>query len=185
MSQQELLIRTIASLEAAGVGYFASGSVASSLQGEPRSTHDLDFVVAISPGALPALLSRFPTPDFYVDPETARGAVERRTMFNLIEVATGEKVDFWLLTDSPFDRSRFARKREETLFGRIAFVSSPEDTIMQKLAWSKRSGFSEKQFGDCLRVFEVQFELLDQAYMDRWARELGVLERAGTGRHRH
>jgi hypothetical protein len=32
-------------LEQLGISYFVGGSLASSLQGEPRSTNDVDFVV--------------------------------------------------------------------------------------------------------------------------------------------
>jgi hypothetical protein len=36
-------------------------------------------------------------------------------MFNLIEVNSGDTVDFWILTDQPFDVSRFARKYAERI----------------------------------------------------------------------
>jgi hypothetical protein len=45
----------------------ATGSVASSLQGEPRSTHDIDLVVAIERMGAKKLLKTFPTPAFYLD----------------------------------------------------------------------------------------------------------------------
>lgn len=44
-----------------------TGSVASSLQGEPRATHDLDVVVAIQAKHAPALLQGFSRPRFYLD----------------------------------------------------------------------------------------------------------------------
>jgi hypothetical protein len=91
------------------------------------------------------------------------------------DVTTGiTKVDFWLLTEDPFDRSRFARRyHEEVLDMRIA-VSSPEDTILMKLRWAKMSGGSEKQFTDAVRVYEVQHEKLDQQYLREWVLKLGV-----------
>jgi hypothetical protein len=45
MSQQELLSRIVRILDGLGIGYMETGSVTSSLQGEPRSTHDIDLVV--------------------------------------------------------------------------------------------------------------------------------------------
>ena len=45
-----------------------------------------------------------------------------------------------------------------------------------KLKWAKASGGSEKQFGDALRVFEVQAGRLDLAYIQHWVRELDVPE---------
>ena len=47
MSQQELLKRVVRILDGAKIKYMLTGSVVSSLQGEPRSTHDIDIVVAI------------------------------------------------------------------------------------------------------------------------------------------
>jgi predicted nucleotidyltransferase len=49
VSQLELLKHVVHQLEAAGIEYMISGSVASSLQGEPRASHDIDIVVAGGP----------------------------------------------------------------------------------------------------------------------------------------
>ena len=50
------------------------------------------------------------------------------------------------------------------------------DTILSKLRWARLSGGSEKQFGDALRVYEVQRPGLDLAYLERWTRELDLRE---------
>ncbi len=100
--------------------------------------------------------------------------MKRAGMFNLLDIDTGEKVDFWLLTKEPFDQSRFTRRRTSMLGGLDVSVSSPEDTILAKLRWCQMSGGSEKQFGDALHVYELQGELLDRDYLDRWAAELSV-----------
>lgn len=97
-------------------------------------------------------------------------------MFNVLDVESGDKVDFWLLTDEPFDISRFERRREIPLFGMKVFVSSPEDTILAKLRWSLLSGGSERQERDALAVYELQFARLDHGYLDEWAQKLGVTE---------
>jgi hypothetical protein len=47
MSQQELLKRVIEILDARKIAYMVTGSVTSSLQGEPRSTHDIDLVIDV------------------------------------------------------------------------------------------------------------------------------------------
>lgn len=95
-------------------------------------------------------------------------------MFNLLSVQDGDKVDFWLLTDEPFDRSRFSRRTATTVFGAELSVSTPEDTILAKLQWANLSGGSEKHFLDALRVYEVQHPTLDEAYLDLWAHRLGA-----------
>jgi hypothetical protein len=174
MSQQELLRKVVQALDDAGIEYMVTGSVASSLQGEPRSTHDIDLVVAVKRAAARKLAKAFPPPDFYLDEESIVDAINNQNMFNLIEVNTGDKVDFWILTDRPFDQSRFGRKYLEDVMGMQITVSSPEDTILAKLWWAKLSGGSEKQFTDALRVYEVQFEKLDMDYLHDWAKEMAV-----------
>jgi hypothetical protein len=176
MSQQELLGRVIQVLAETGVDYLVTGSIASSMQGEPRSTHDVDLVVALPVEAAPTLLKAFPPSDFYLSEEAIREAVRNQSMFNLLSLADGEKVDFWILTSEPFDQSRFARKRTEDVLGLRVNVSTPEDTILAKLRWAKLSGGSEKQFTDALRVYEVQGSVLDMEYLNRWVSRLGVDE---------
>jgi hypothetical protein len=174
MSQQELLNRVVAVLDAAGIAYMVTGSVASSLQGEPRATHDVDLVVAIPASAADRLVQAFPPPDFYLERESIVQAIAHRSMFNLVEVAEGNKVDFWVLTDEPFDQSRFARRETQRVGNARLQISRPEDTILMKLKWADMCGGSEKQFKDALRVYEVQFDRLDMKYLNTWAERLGV-----------
>jgi len=174
MPQQELLKKVIQILDQAEIQYMITGSVVSSLQGEPRSTHDIDIVVAIPESKARKLVEAFPFPDFYLDQDSMLDAIERQSMFNLLDLNEGDKVDFWILTDESFDRSRFSRKISEAFMGLELQVSSPEDTILAKLRWAKLSGGSEKQFTDALRVYEVQYEKLDLDYLEYWAEQLGV-----------
>jgi hypothetical protein len=101
-------------------------------------------------------------------------AINKSSMFNLIDVTAGDKVDFWILTKEPFDQSRFSRKIADEFMGLKIQISSPEDTILAKLRWARLSGGSEKQFNDALRVYEVQYEKLNLAYLKRWVKELDV-----------
>ena len=176
MPQQELLKKVIKTLDRCGIDHMITGSVASSLQGEPRSTHDIDVVIAIQETHIRNLVEAFPPPGYYLDEETIRDALAQRSMFNLIDVAEGDTVDFWILTDQPFDQSRFARKYSEHVMGMRLKVSSPEDTILAKLSWALKSGGSEKQFTDALRVFEVQYGSLDLDYLSKWVIALGLEE---------
>ncbi len=177
MSQSELLKRVVARLQQAGIEHMLTGSVVSSLQGEPRATHDIDVVIAVrgtSEQLAGALKAAFPEPDYFLDEEAARAAITMRSMFNMLDAREGDKVDFWLLSDDDFDRSRFSRRVTEQFEGTSLVVSRPEDTILGKLKWSAMSGGSEKQFTDALRVYEVQHGQLDQGYLDLWAARLDV-----------
>jgi hypothetical protein len=174
MSQQELLKKVILALESAGIEYMVSGSIASSLQGEPRLTHDIDVVLAIQEPKVGLLVGSFPPPEYYLDENSILDAIRKKGVFNLIDVNSGDKVDFWILTDEPFDSSRFKRKYAQEVMGLELVVSSPEDTILIKLKWARLSEGSEKQYTDALRVYEVQFEKLDMDYLVGWSERLDV-----------
>ncbi|NPV54219.1 MAG: hypothetical protein HPY71_11985 [Firmicutes bacterium] len=174
MSQQELLMKVIEALERSEIDYMVTGSLVSSLQGEPRSTHDVDLVISMERTSIEAFVKAFSGPEFYLDERSILAAIEGNGMFNLLDVNEGIKVDFWMLTDDPFDKSRFSRKYVEDVLGIRMKVSSPEDTILAKLRWAKLSGGSEKQFIDALRVYEVQFAKLDLNYIDSWAKRLDI-----------
>jgi len=151
-----------------------TGSLASSLQGELRATHAIDLVVAVSENDVPSLVASLAGPDLYLDGIAVAEAVRQRGMFNLIQPASGDKVDFWLLKDDPYDGERFGRRITVDALGMRLAVSAPEDTILMKLHWARRSGGSEKQVADALGVYEVQARVLDRAYLQAWARWLGV-----------
>ncbi|MBN1613138.1 MAG: hypothetical protein JW950_01605 [Deltaproteobacteria bacterium] len=176
MSQQELLKKVIDTLEHLGIDHMITGSVASSLQGEPRSTHDIDIILAVQEADMANLVEAFAPPRYYLDAASIREAISHKSMFNLIDVVEGDKVDFWILTDEPFDQSRFARRYSENVMGMILKVSCPEDTILAKLLWAVKSGGSEKQFTDALRVFEVQYDILDMSYLKKWVAALSLEE---------
>lgn len=176
MSQQALLADIIFFLTENGIEYMTTGSVVSSIQGEPRATHDVDIVVDIKEENLIAISHAYPPPRFYVSADAMKEAIRRKSMFNLLDTNTGDKVDFWLLTDEPFDKHRFERRYKETLPGWSMYVSSPEGTVIMKLRWSKLSGGSEKQLNDARSVYELQFERLDLAYIKNWVIDLGLEE---------
>jgi hypothetical protein len=172
MSQPELLAKVTQALSDAGIEYMVTGSVASSLQGEPRSSHDIDLVVALNEEHVAILLRAFPPPEYYLSESAMMAAIARRQMFDLLDVTGGDKVDFWLLTDEPFDLARFSRRQWNEFRKRPVCVSSPEDTILAKLRWAKMCGGSEKQFTDARQVFEFQRPILNLDYMNEWAERL-------------
>ena len=174
MSQQELLIQVVDVLYRLEIPYLITGSWASTIQGEPRSSHDIDLVVSLDTRKISRLVDSFSPPRFYVDRNAMRTAIEKHSMFNLLDTTEGDKVDFWMLTNEPWDRSRWIRRVEVRLWGREFWISSPEDTILAKLRWSILCGGSEKQFGDALRVFELNAPTLDFDYLSQWAKTLGA-----------
>jgi hypothetical protein len=67
-------LRVGAAIESVGGSYFVGGSIASSLQGEPRSTNDIDIVVEMPLGRLQAFRDALGA-DFEVDLDPLRDAL--------------------------------------------------------------------------------------------------------------
>ena len=46
--------------------------------------------------------------------------------------------------------------------------------ILSKLLWYRAAPVLDRQFQDVLEVYEIQEPYLEQEYLSRWARELGI-----------
>ncbi len=173
---QVALLEVVRSLEVLRIPYMVTGSFASSFHGRPRSTHDADVVIDPSPEQLRALVARLTEADFYVDADRAQDALARRLQFNVIEAQANFKIDLIIRKDRPFSREELARRQVVELTpGLSVALSSPEDTILSKLEWSKAGGRSEKQLGDAVDVLAMN-PGVDRTYIERWANVLGVLD---------
>ncbi len=96
MTEQEFAIDAIRRLDRSGIAYLLTGAMASNYWGMARTTHDLDFVVQLSPDAIPKLVNEF-RDDFYMDEQAIRAAQTPPYQFNAIDNRSGFKIDFWLL----------------------------------------------------------------------------------------
>ena len=76
-----IALRVATAIESVGGAYFVGGSVASSLQGDPRSTNDIDIVVSLAANKVDALATAL-GPDFEVDQDMLRQALLAGTSAN-------------------------------------------------------------------------------------------------------
>lgn len=185
MSAQVVFEKLRVALEKAGIPYFVSGSFASSAHGIPRSTNDIDIVIAPTGEQLKVLLEQFPSSEFAKDEDDAFDALKLKSQFQVIDYATMWKVDFMIHQGTPFDESRFARRQVVNIAGVRLETASPEDVLITKLWWAKL-GESERQLNDVVGILQVQATALDQRYVERWVAALDLhvqwlaaLERAG------
>ena len=172
MEQKDFLARLVAKLEVSGIPYMISGSLGSSLHGEPRATNDIDLIIVPTATQLKTFIQSL-NKDYYVSPEAAHEALQNRSMFNVIDHQTGWKADLIIRRNRPFSLEEFRRRKPANILGIEVTVISPEDAILSKLEWSKESK-SELQLRDALGVAVVQWEDLDKEYLRKWARELSV-----------
>lgn len=172
-----LIRHVVGLLREQGIAYHLGGSYASSVHGIPRQTQDIDLVVDLAEDQAERLLSRTAA-DFYADLGAAREAVRQRSSFNLIHLASGIKVDLFVVGRGAFDRSEFERGLLQTVDlgdGRPIHVKTAEDTILRKLLWYRDGGeVSERQWADAAGILRAQGRSLDRAYLDAWAGRLGI-----------
>lgn len=166
----------IAALEASGIPYCVTGSVASGIYGEPRMTADIDFVLLLRIADIAKLRSAFPEDRFYVPPtEMLLAEVRRgeRGMFNVIHQQGMLKADLFVAASDPLHHWALKhRRREQLSSGLDVAVAPPEYVILRKLEYF-RDGGREKHMRD------IRF-ILACTDVDRRFIEVNV-ERLGLG----
>lgn len=177
MSPEEDALATVAGLLGElAIPHMLTGSVATSYHGRPRATHDADMVIDPTPSQLNALVERLVAVGFYVDADGAREALRLRRPFNVIEIGHACKIDLIVRRDRPFSVEELSRRVAVDLpFVRGVPMVTPEDAILSKLEWARRSGDSERQLADASGVLAVN-PALDREYIARWARDLDVID---------
>ncbi len=171
------LLSVAGALEAAHAPFLVGGSLASSLQGIPRSTQDADLVADLAAEGVASFVLALGG-YFYADEERIRDGVARRASFNVIDLRNGFKADIYLAVRDAFGREQLARRQSiEIAPGTWLPFASPEDVVLQKLRWYRLGGgVSERQWLDALGVLKVQRERIDLEYLDRWAGNLELAE---------
>jgi hypothetical protein len=173
MTAEEALELLLSKLDECGIPYMITGSFASNIHGLPRATQDADIVIEAERRTLERFLKTLGS-GFYRSSETAMDALAQEQMFNVVHLETGFKVDFIIRKSRPFSGMEFSRRQPVFYLGATRWFASAEDTILAKLEWSKMGG-SERQFNDALSVAKLQKDDLDRTYLEKWARELEIL----------
>ncbi len=123
MNQEGFLHQITELLNAAAIPFMVSGSLASSFHGEPRATNDLDLVIDPNAETLNRFVRSLPT-EWYVSPDAANAALNRRSVFNVIDTEHGWKADLIVRKDRAFSIREFSRRIPATILGG-KFRSSP------------------------------------------------------------
>jgi hypothetical protein len=158
-------------LDAAGIRYMLTGSVALNYYAMPRMTRDIDVVVDLGREDAERLVQLL-VGEYYVDPDAVRQAVATRGMFNVIHAAFVVKVDFVVRKDTDYRREEFARRRRIEVEGQPLWIVAPEDLVISKLDWGRDTG-SAVQRADVRNLLSSVPDL-DQDYLERWTERLGL-----------
>ncbi len=181
LSGDELRVfqEVVAKFTALGIPYALGGSLAASIHGHDRHTHDADVTVEPFPGREAQFVASLGDA-YYASLPAIKEAVRGRSSFNLIHNETGFKIDVFVRKDDPFEQSAMARRVTATPpepGSPPFFLHTPEDLILFKLRWYRLGNeISDTQWNDIRNVYKIQLPRLDQAYLDRWAAHLGVAD---------
>ena len=181
MSDVMIVMQKVAqALSDCSVAWYVGGSMASSAHGTPRTTQDVDFVVALESTHVEPFVTALEA-DFYLDAIAIRRAIASQHSFNVIHLATMYKADLFVLKDEPFAQEEMRRRQSVTLptpDGETSlWFCTAEDIVLQKLRWyQKGGGLSDQQWRDIAGVLQAQDKLLDRTYLQHWAVELGLSE---------
>lgn len=177
-NELDVAILVARGLESLGLRYLIGGSLASSLHGVPRSSHDADLLAEVPPACADAI-AQLLEPQFYVDASMIRDAIRHRISFNVIHYDSGFKVDVFVLTGDALPQEEMRRRQPHDVGDPAGpvFFATAEDMVLQKLAWYRAGGASsERQWTDVLGIVKVQGSRLDLAYARHWAPIAGVAD---------
>jgi hypothetical protein len=173
MSAAEVLRRITAALDRAGIAYMLTGSFASAHHGVPRSTLDIDIVIAADPEQLRTFVESLPGGEYYADLNAALEAHKHASLFNVIDLASGWKIDLIIRKSRAFSLEEFGRRQMVHVQGLPLFIASAEDIVIAKLEWSKLAQ-SQRQIEDVATILRLRWESLDRRYLEKWTSNLNL-----------
>lgn len=158
---------------ALGVPWAATGSIASIIYGEVRTTNDI--VVLLNTGAVVAIEQVFPENEFYRPPRDVIEIERRRDArghFNLIHFDSGYKADVYLHTGDALDAWALQNRRTIDLGnGEKLYLMPPECVLVHKLEFLREGG-SEKHLRDIRGMLAVTD--VDRALIEREVEQRGL-----------
>ncbi len=158
MQELDLIQCFVLPLENAGMEYLVSGSVATSLLGEPRFTADIDIALFLTRAQRDELPSIFPENHFYLPPrEVIEIECERevRGHYNIIHHASGLKADVYPSRNHPFLPWALKKKLRFPYGDSFITLAPPEYVILHKLAFFQESQHS-KHIRDITSLCRIQ-----------------------------
>ena len=162
-------------LSAHAIPHTFVGGLALNAWAIPRATFDIDLCIVLERGAQPKLLDALRELGWSVDEAYQRGWRDEMAGIPIIHAhypteGALVRVDL-MLADTPFLRSVVARTTAVDLGPSTVPVCSAADLLLFKILADR-----EKDRMDVRNVLTVQ-GVPERAYLERWARELGISDR--------
>jgi hypothetical protein len=173
MSVSDVFHRITSALGEAGIAYMLAGSFASAYYGAPRTTQDIDLVIEATVEQLRTFVQLLSQDEYYVDLDAALEARKQQSLFNVVDLATGWKIDLIIRKSRPFSEEEFRRRTLVNLQDSPLFLASAEDVVISKLEWAKLAQ-SQRHIEDVAGILRMRWDALDRAYLEKWILELRI-----------
>ena len=170
--QNELdIVRDVSQrLDAAGIGYMLTGSMAMNYYAQPRMTRDIGLVVALGREDADRVTNLF-NADYYVSREAVDNSIAHQSLFNLIHDDSVIKVDCIVRKQTEYRLNEFNRRQRIKIQDFEIWIVSKEDLILSKLFWAKDS-HSELQLRNARNLVASG---CNRSYIENWAAQLGLV----------
>ena len=165
------LEKIVSIFERHAIQYHLTGGIATVAYGEPRMTQDIDLVLdnqAIA-AQLETFVDSLNASDFMFDAVSMRDAVQRKTMFQLLDTVEALKLDLYPREMIPGELGR--SQWVEVFEGLKLPIASRADAAASKLVWISKG--SHKSRRDLRQIYRSGPET-DRDLIGQLARQLGL-----------
>ena len=175
MPEANLFLVFLERLNRGNFQYMVTGSVASTIYGEPRVTNDIDIVVELAVDDAAGLVRLFECAEFYCPPPQVLEAeiLSQSGHFNIIHHNSGFKADIYAAAGDELHTWAMGRRQKVKIEGCDVWLAPPEYVIIRKLQYY-REGKSEKHLRDIKRMLDVMRVSIDMADLRPRIAHLGL-----------
>jgi len=163
-------------LNALGIPYMVTGSVAAIAYGEPRLTHDIDLVLTLSSSLINEFSSLFPGDAFYCPPpEVLKSEIARKNRghCNLIHLETGFKADLYFSGQDELMNWALQHVKPIQFLDSVLPLAPVEYVILKKLEFYSE-GKSFKHIDDIRAILRNSSDQVDIPFLMVKIRQLGL-----------
>ncbi len=167
----ETLKNIVSKLDEGKFEYLLTGSMALSFYSIPRMTRDLDILIQLYENDIDKFVKLLKK-DFFIDENMVNDSLNTGIMFNIFNKKNLFKIDFIILKNDEYEKTKFERRKKLKINGLEVYVISIEDLIISKLYWAKDS-YSEMQLNDIRELMKNEF---NDTYVNEWVSKLELYD---------
>lgn len=153
-----------------GIEYVIVGGMAVLFYGNPRTTMDIDYVIQIFDKDIPVLVTFLQENGFFADEYDMRLALEEKSHCTVEDKETMFRLDIKGIYGD-IDERALRNKKKVEMDNSVIFIASPEDTIANKLLFSR-----EQDIKDALGIYTRQCDSLNMEYLESICKKIKVYD---------